>query len=74
MVLYKFRKDLENLINNSGLTIDAAYFVLKDVMSEINELYKEAVTSVSSKENAAAGQPGAEAAVAAQQEENKTNE
>ena len=74
MILYNFRKDLENLINNSGLTIDAAYFVLKDVMSEINELYKEAVTFASYRENAAAGQPGAEVAVAAQQEENKTNE
>lgn len=73
MVLYNFRKDLENLINNSGLTIDAAYFVLKDVMSEINELYKEAVAAASYKENAAAGQPSAEVAVAAQ-EENKTNE
>lgn len=67
MILYEFRKDLENLINNSGLTIDAAYFVLKDVMSEINELYKEAVASASYKENA-------EAVTAAQQEENKTNE
>lgn len=74
MILYNFRKDLENLINNSGLTIDAAYFVLKDVMSEINELYKEAVASASYKENAAVGQPDAEAAVAAQQSENKTNE
>ena len=67
MILYEFRKDLENLINNSGLTIDAAYFVLKDVMSEIDTLYKEAVTSASYKENA-------EAVTAAQQEENKTNE
>ena len=67
MILYNFRKDLENLINNSGLTIDAAYFVLKDVMSEINELYREAIASASHKENA-------EVAVAAQQEENKTNE
>lgn len=74
MILYKFRKDLENLINDSGLTIDAAYFVLKDVMSEINELYKEAVASASYKEKAAADQPSAETAIAAQQEENKTNE
>ena len=74
MILYEFRKNLENLINNSGLTIDAAYFVLKDVMSEINELYKEAITSASYKENAVADQPGAEAAVAATEEENKTNE
>lgn len=73
MILYEFRKDLENLINDSGLTIDAAYFVLKDVMSEINELYREAVASASYKENAADGQSDVEAAVAAQ-EENKTNE
>lgn len=71
MILYNFRKDLENLINNSGLTIDAAYFVLKDVMSEINELYKEAVASASYKENTDAGQSDVEAAIAAQ-EENKT--
>lgn len=71
MILYEFRKDLENLINNSGLTIDAAYFVLKDVMSEIDELYREAVASASYKENAVAGQPDAEDTVAAQ-EENKT--
>ena len=73
MILYEFRKDLENLINNSGLTIDAAYFVLKDVMGEIDELYREAVASASYKENAATGQSDVEAAVAAQ-EENKTNE
>lgn len=69
MILYEFRKDLENLINNSGLTIDAAYFVLKDVMSEINELYKEQI-----KREAAIAASQSEDAVAAQQEENKTNE
>ena len=74
MILYEFRKDLENLINNSGLTIDAAYFVLKDIMSEIDGLYKEAVASASYKENAAADQPSAETAIVAQQDENKTNE
>ena len=67
MILYEFRRDLENLINNSGLSIDAAYFVLKDVMSEIDKIYKEAVASASYKEDA-------EAVTAAQQEENKTNE
>jgi hypothetical protein len=61
MILYEFRKDLENLINNSGLTIDAAYFVLKDVMSEIDELYKQEIKREATM-------------VASQQEENKTNE
>ena len=68
MILYEFRKELENLINNSGLTIDAAYFVLKDIMSEIDGLYREQIkreaTIVASQfEDAAAAQ-----------EENKTNE
>ena len=68
MILYKFRQDLENLINNSGLTIDAAYFVLKDVMGEIDELYREQI-----KREAAIAASQFEEAVAAQ-EENKTNE
>lgn len=67
MILYNFRKDLENLINNSGLTIDAAYFVLKDVMSEIDSLYKEQI-----KREAAIAASQSEDAAAAQ-EENKTN-
>ena len=69
MILYEFRKELENLINNSGLTIDAAYFVLKDIMSEIDGLYKEQI-----KREAAIAASQSEDAVAAQQEENKTNE
>ena len=68
MILYEFRKELENLINNSGLTIDAAYFVLKDIMSEIDGLYKEQI-----KREAAIAASQSEDAVAAQQEENKTN-
>ena len=43
MILYKFRKDLENLINNSGLPIDAAYFVLKDIMHEMDNIYKQEI-------------------------------
>lgn len=43
MILYNFRKDLENLINNSGLPIDAAYFVLKDIMHEMDNIYKQEI-------------------------------
>ena len=68
MILYEFRKDLENLINNSGLTIDAVYFVLKDIMSEIDGLYREQI-----KREATIVASQFEDAVAAQ-EENKTNE
>ena len=64
MILYKFRRDLENLINNSGLTIDAAYFVLKDIMSEIDSLYKEQIkreVAMAASEPAGVSQPSVEA-------------
>lgn len=69
MILYNFRKDLENLINNSGLPIDAAYFVLKDIMHEIDSIYKQEIE----REEIEAAQV---AAVQAQElaEENKTND
>lgn len=69
MILYEFRRDLENLINNSGLSIDEAYFVLKDIMSEIDNLYKQEIQ----REAAIAASRSETNAVAAQ-EENKTNE
>ena len=76
MILYNFRRDLENLINNSGLSIDAVYFVLKDVMSEIEDLYRQEIqreAAMVASQSAEIGQPGAEVAVAAMlEEENKT--
>lgn len=69
MILYNFRKDLENLINNSGLPIDAAYFVLKDIMREIDSIYTQEIE----REEIEAAQ----AAAAQAQElagENKTND
>ena len=69
MILYKFRKDLENLINNSGLPIDAAYFVLKDIMHEMDNIYKQEIK----KEEIEAAQA---AAAQSQQldDDNKTND
>lgn len=69
MILYKFRKDLENLINNSGLPIDAAYFVLKDIMYEMDNIYKQEIK----KEEIEAAQA---AAAQSQQsdDDNKTND
>ena len=69
MILYKFRKDLENLINNSGLPIDAAYFVLKDIMHEMDNIYKQEIK----KEEIEAAQV---AAAQSQQldDDNKTND
>ena len=67
MILYNFRKNLENLINNSGLSIDAAYFVLKDIMSEIDSLYRQQIEREAA---TAASQPEDNAVAAI--EENKT--
>ena len=69
MILYKFRKDLENLINNSDLPIDAAYFVLKDIMHEMDNIYKQEIK----KEEIEAAQA---AAAQSQQldDDNKTND
>lgn len=69
MILYNFRKDLENLINNSGLPIDAAYFVLKDIMREIDSIYKQ---EIEREEIEAAQAAAAQAQELA--EENKTND
>lgn len=65
MILYNFRRDLENLINNSGLSIDAAYFVLKDIMSEIDSLYREQIekeAAMAASQSAKPSQPSPEAA------------
>lgn len=39
LILRKFRKQLEELVNNSGLPIDAIYYVLKDVVIEVEGIY-----------------------------------
>ena len=58
MIFRNFRKQIENIINQSGLPIDAIYFVLKDVLAEVSEIYQKEM----SKEDQ-------EAAVAAQEKE-----
>ena len=40
MIFRNFRKQIENIINQSGLPIDAIYFVLKDVLAEVSEIYQ----------------------------------
>lgn len=39
MILYQFRKQIEDIINNSGMSIDAVYYILKDVMNEVTTVY-----------------------------------
>lgn len=43
MILRDFRKQIENTINNSGLPIDAIYFVLKDILNEVTEIYNNEI-------------------------------
>ena len=44
MILRDFRKQIENIINQSGLPIDAIYFVLKDILNEVSEIYNNEIT------------------------------
>lgn len=44
MVLTDFRKAMETLINNSGLSIDCIYFVMKDVFNEVTQIYNDIKT------------------------------
>ena len=44
MILRDFRKQIEDIINQSGLPIDAIYFVLKDILNEVSEIYNNEVT------------------------------
>ena len=44
MILRNFRKQIENIINQSGLPIDAIYFVVKDILNEVSEIYNNEVT------------------------------
>lgn len=40
MILKNFRKQIEDIINQSGLSIDAVYFVLKDIFNEVTQIYE----------------------------------
>ena len=55
MIFRNFRKQIENIINQSGLPIDAIYFVLKDVLAEVSEIYQREM-SKEDQEAAAAAQ------------------
>lgn len=36
-----FKQNLINVISQSGLTIDAIYFVMRDTMNEVTDLYNQ---------------------------------
>lgn len=39
MILRDMRKQIENIVNQSGLSIDMIYFLFKDIMIEIENVY-----------------------------------
>lgn len=39
MILNNFRQQISDIINNANLSIDAVYFVMKDIFGEIEKLY-----------------------------------
>lgn len=43
LVLKNLRKQMEDAINNSGLPIDAVYFVLKDILNEATQIYENTI-------------------------------
>ena len=43
MILKNFRKQIEDIINQSGLSIDAVYFVLKDILNEATQIYENTI-------------------------------
>lgn len=43
MNLMELRQNISNVINQSELTADAIYFVLKDILSEVAEIYNQQV-------------------------------
>mgnify|MGYP006988842635 CR=1 FL=1 len=56
MILNDLRKNISDLINESQLPIDAVYYVMKDIMSEIITIYNQQIEM----ENAAAAQTNVE--------------
>ena len=55
MILTDFRKNITDSINQSNLSIDVIYFVMKDIMNEIVGLYNQQLRQEEIK-SAAAGQ------------------
>ena len=43
MVLRDLRKNIEDIVNQSNLSIDCIYFVFKDLMNEIENVYNQEI-------------------------------
>lgn len=40
---YKFHQDLINLVNSSGIDVATAYFIIKDVLREVEGEYNKVI-------------------------------
>lgn len=63
MILRDMRKQIENIINQSGLPIDMIYFLFKDILIEIENIYNQECI----KEDAAASAKESQDETAAQE-------
>lgn len=43
MILRDLRKNIEDIVNQSNLSIDCIYFVFKDLMNEIENIYNQEI-------------------------------
>ena len=43
MVLRDLRKNIEDIVNQSNLSIDCIYFVFKDLMNQIENVYNQEI-------------------------------
>lgn len=50
MILNNFRKEIIEKINQSGLSIDCVYFVLKDVLNDVIANYNKLIEAEEQKE------------------------
>ena len=72
LYLNNLRKQLENIINNSGVPVDAAYYVIKDILNELTEIIMNEINKEKT-ENSRVSREATPAKFSAE-EENKTNE
>lgn len=45
MILRDTRRNIEKILNESGLPIDAIYFIIKDIYNEVIEIYSNEITA-----------------------------
>lgn len=45
MILRDTRRNIEKVLNESGLPIDAIYFIIKDIYNEVIDIYNNEITA-----------------------------